>query len=84
MFRYGIFKVGQIWRVVGSHQCEIGFPSRAAALAAAQSIQRAHRMCGEQCELLAVDEVGRLVELTDAAAPDEQTPVQARTLIRTN
>ena len=67
MVRYGVFEVGQIWRVVSSDGTELGFPSREGAVAAARVLQHAHRIYHEPCEFLTVDEASRLVEL---AIPD--------------
>ena len=64
MATYGIFEVGQYWRVVGPDRWQLGFPSREAALAAAAALQSDHRARGDQCTFLALDEAGRLAELT--------------------
>jgi hypothetical protein len=58
---YGIFRIGQVWRVVGGGRNEIGFPSLDRAVAAADLLVAAHRACGEVARIVVQDPFGRLV-----------------------
>jgi hypothetical protein len=58
--RYGIFQVGQVWRLVSGDGLELGFPDREHALAEARRLTRRHLGRGDACEVMMVDEAGRL------------------------
>jgi hypothetical protein len=67
IFRYGVFEVGQVWRVVCDGQPEQGFPDRERALAAIDVVREAHRLAGDDCEVFLLDGSSRLVAMTAEA-----------------
>ncbi len=67
--RYRVFRLGQIWSVVGDDGVKLGFTTRPGALRAVVTMAHAHRACGEGVELLLQDEVGRLVSVADVTEP---------------
>ncbi len=64
-FRYGVFRLGQVWSVLGDDGLSLGFPSRHRALSEALALICGHRACGEMAELVIQDEVGRLFTATE-------------------
>jgi hypothetical protein len=75
IIRYGIFRLGQIWSVVGDDGVTLGFPTRSGALLAAQTMVCAHRAFGLPTEVLVQDEVGRLLVADDVGPGFELTRV---------
>ena len=63
--RYGIFQIGQVWRLVSGDGLELGFPDREHALAEARRLTRRHIGRGDGCEVMMVDEAGRLTQVAD-------------------
>jgi hypothetical protein len=74
--QYGVFKLGQIWRVVSEDRTQFGYTTRVEALEAARAIARAHNTCGVACEVIVQDEVGRLTPL-GPEAPRRAQPSHA-------
>jgi hypothetical protein len=58
----GVFRLGQIWSVVGGEQLARGFMSREAALDAAHELVAARR-AGQDAQILAQDELGLLTNI---------------------
>lgn len=72
--RYGIFQVGQVWRLVSPDGLALGFPERDRALAEARRLLRQHLDCGAPCEVVMLDETGRLAPIRgDGPPPRAQT-----------
>ncbi len=66
---YGVFQLGQLWRVVSDDRSHFAFATRAEAISAARAIARAHNTCGVACRVVVQDEVGRLTPLGAEARP---------------
>ncbi|CAN7596878.1 hypothetical protein LJR219_004498 [Phenylobacterium sp. LjRoot219] len=64
-FRYGIFKLGQIWTVTDNDGARLGFPSREVAMAAICAIVSIHRACRETVLVTVQDEHGGLRTVLD-------------------
>jgi len=70
--RYGLFRIDSRWCVAADDNSRLDFPSFMEAVAATELLVRAHRACGDACEVVIQDRVGRLVKLSDrGAAPFE-------------
>ena len=65
---YGVFRLGQIWSVVGDDGTRLGFPSRERALAAAMAMVSVDASGGRDSEIAIQDELGLL---TTIRAPRE-------------
>jgi hypothetical protein len=63
--RYGLFRIGSGWCVAGDDDTRLDFTSFAEAVAATDLLIRAHRACGDACEILVQDRAGELVRLPD-------------------
>src|SRR5690349_7590558 len=59
-FRYGVFRLGQIWTLTDQDGAKLGFPERDIALAALQAVVAVHRSAGESVLVTVQDETGRL------------------------
>jgi len=60
---YGVFRLGQIWSVVGGDGVKLGFPSRADALAAAHELVAARQAGGRDAVIAVQDDLGLLTTL---------------------
>ena len=67
MRRYGVFKLGQIWSVIGDDGIMRGFASRPHALAAAEDMLDEVRSYGAASEAVIQDETGRLITTDNPA-----------------
>jgi hypothetical protein len=67
--RYGIFQVGQVWRLVGLDGLALGFPDRERALAEGRRLLRERSACGDTCEVVMLDEAGRLAPIRREGPP---------------
>jgi hypothetical protein len=63
--RYGVFQIEGRWCVIGDGFKRLSFPTFTEALAATDGIVTAHRACGEACEIVIQDDVGRLIRLQE-------------------
>jgi hypothetical protein len=63
--RYGLFRIGSGWCVAGDDDTRLDFASFAEAVAATDLLIRAHRACGDACEILVQDRAGELIKLPD-------------------
>ena len=57
---YGVFRLGQIWSVVGDDGTRVGFPSRERAVAAAEAMVSVDLARGRDAQIAMQDEVGLL------------------------
>jgi len=60
---YGVFRLGQIWSLVGGDGAKRGFTSREAAVEAAYEMATARRRDGEDVEIMVQDDLGRVTTL---------------------
>jgi hypothetical protein len=67
VFRYGVFKLGQIWTVTDDEGGRLGFASREIAMAAISGIAAIHRSCRETVLVTIQDEDGGLWTVADPA-----------------
>jgi hypothetical protein len=59
-FRYGVFRLGQIWIVTDDAGARLGFPSRELAIGAVCVMVALHRAAFETAQVLIQDEHGAL------------------------
>lgn len=57
---YGVFRLGQIWSVVGENGAKWGFASRQDAVAAALDLAAAREAGGRKAQVTVQDELGLL------------------------
>ena len=60
---YGVFRLGQIWSVVGEGGAKWGFTSREDAVAAALELATARRLGGQEAQVTVQDELGLLTTI---------------------
>jgi hypothetical protein len=65
--RYGVFRLGQIWSVVGDRGLSLGFPTRDRALSAAHAMVSFERASGNGAELVVQDELGTITTIANPA-----------------
>jgi len=63
MLRYGVFRLGEVWCVVGGEGAPRPFSDREEAVRAASGILKAHRASGQPAEVLAQDVSGWVTPL---------------------
>jgi hypothetical protein len=66
ILNYGVFRLGQIWFVVGEDGGKRGFINRSDAVEAAHAMAGMHRSLGMPAQVVMQDELGLLTTVTVA------------------